>query len=221
MGYSLFDPMKILHVSVGTPQEVEFDGQRVTTSIFKSPVEGEVSVRFENIDGDRQSDPTVHGGRDKAVYVYSHDYYDMWARELGVESLEISQFGENLTVSGCTDTDVVIGSRYRFGEVEATVTQPRLPCRKLGIRMDDKGFPKTFLDRGRLGFYLRVEKEGSLGAGDAVELVEQPGHDMTVRKLLDILNTGTADDARDAMAKLDDLDEGWLRRLRQIVKQRT
>jgi MOSC domain-containing protein YiiM len=215
-----FCGMKIIHVSVGEPQEVEFEGKRVLTSIFKSPVEGKVEVRLQNIDGDRQSDLTVHGGRNKAIYVYSIDYYEGWSKELGAESLQIAQFGENLTVSGGRDNEVRIGSRYRFGEVEATVTQPRLPCFKLGIRMNDKTFPKTFWDRGRLGFYLRVDKEGSLGQGDSIELIEQPEHDITIRRLFDIAKHGGPDDAVDAMAKLAHLDSGWMRRLRHTARHK-
>lgn len=213
--------MKIIHVSVGQPKEVEFEGKRALTSIFKSPVEGKVAVRLQNIDGDRQSDLTVHGGRDKAIYVYSIDYYEAWARELGVESLQISQFGENLTVSGSRDSEVRIGSRFRLGDIEATVTHPRLPCFKLGIRMNDKTFPKTFWDRGRLGFYLRVEKEGSLGQGDPIELIEQPEHDITIQKLFEIAKNGEPDDAVDAIDNLAHLDSGWMRRLRHIAKHET
>lgn len=210
--------MKINHVSVGVPQEVEFEGRRVQTSIFKSPVDKEIPVLLENIEGDRQSDLTVHGGRDKAIYVYSNDYYEEWSRELGLQSLETSQFGENLTVSGCRDAEVRIESRYRFGNVEETVTQPRLPCFKLGIRMKDKTFPQRFWERGRLGFYLRVEKEGMLGRGDTIELIDRPEHDITVRKLFEIVNDGGPDDALDAMNTLSYLDDGWLRRLRKIAK---
>jgi MOSC domain-containing protein YiiM len=212
--------MKIIHVCVGEPQEVEFDGKRVLTSIFKFPVEGKVPVRRQNIDGDRQSDLTVHGGRDKAVYVYSNDYYDEWARELGVQTLQVSQFGENLTVTGGRDTEVRIGSRYRLGDVEATVTQPRLPCFKLGIRMNDRTFPKTFFDRERLGFYLRVDKEGSLGPGDPIELLDQPQHNITIRKLFNIVKNGGPDDAVDALDNLAHLDSGWIRRLRQKAKHK-
>jgi MOSC domain-containing protein YiiM len=210
----------IFHVSVGRPQEIEFEGRLIRTSIFKTLVDGKVPVRLNNIDGDEQSDPNAHGGRNKAVYVYSRDYYDDWARELGIESLQTSQFGENLTVSGCRDTEVRIGSRYRFGEVEATVTQPRLPCPKIGLRLGDKNFPKTFWNRGRLGFYVRIDREGMLGAGDAIELIEPAGHDITIRKLFDILRNGESDEVLRAIDTLPHLDDGWLRRLRQIARRR-
>ena len=124
--------MKILNICVGASKEVTFRGKLVRTSIFKAPIEGRVAIRQLNIDGDQQSDLSVHGGRDKAIYVYSNDYHDDWARELFVDSLQASQFSENLTVTGGTDSQVVIGARYRIGDVEVTVTQPRIPCYKLG-----------------------------------------------------------------------------------------
>jgi len=212
--------MKIISVSVATPQIVEFGGRRVQTSIFKTPVTGKVPVRFLNIEGDQQSDLTVHGGRDKAIYVYSSDYYEDWSAELGVQPLQVSQFGENLTVAGCTDSEVLIGIRYRIGNVEATVTQPRIPCFKLGIRLNDKTFPATFWARGRLGFYLRVDKEGTLGAGDSLEIIEQPKHKFTVRRLYETVTGGSPGDAMAAMESLPHLDDGWLRRLNRIVKNR-
>jgi len=213
--------MLVEKICVGTPQNIEFDGKRVRTSIFKSPVDGEVAVRQLNIDGDEQSDLTVHGGRDKAIYVYYSDYYDDWARELGEPILEDAQFGENLTITGGTDEQVLIGSRYRLGNTEVTVTQPRIPCFKLGVRLNDKAFPQKFWSAGRLGFYLRVESEGSIERGQSMDLIDEPSHGITVRGLYEIVTGGAAEDAANALATLAHLDDGWIRRLRQVAANRS
>ena len=212
--------MNVERICIGTPKAVEFDGKTVRTSIFKSPVAGKVAVRKQNIVGDRQSDLTVHGGRDKAIYVYSTDYRDDWANELGVETLEDSQFGENLSVTAGTDEQVVIGSRYRLGDVELTVTQPRIPCFKLGIRVNDKAFPQRFWALGRLGFYVRVDVEGSIEQGQNMSLIDEPAHGITVRRLYGIVTGGRADDATLALDTLLHLDDGWRRRLLQVTKNR-
>lgn len=206
--------IQIVQVCVGEPADVEFDGKIVTTGIFKSPVEGSVEVSSLNLVGDGQADLTVHGGRDKAIYVYSQDHYDYWARELGVGKLEDAQFGENLTVTGLSEDEVVIGDRYKVGSTTVTVAQPRLPCFKLGIRIGDKAFPKQFLDSGRLGMYLRVTEEGALQCGDTFELIDRPDHGISLHDLWQTVfrNEGDADLALENLAHLD---AGWLRRLRQ------
>ena len=210
--------MKILQICVGTPGDVEFNGKNIRPSIFKSPVDGKVTVREQNIDGDKQSDLTVHGGRDKAVYVYSSDYYEDWARELDPQPLQESQFGENLTISGGKDAQVVIGSRYRIGGAEVTVTQPRIPCYKLGVRLNDKTFPQRFWSAGRLGFYLRVESEGSIERGQYMDLIDEPDHGITIRNLYEIVTSGSPADATSALDILPHIDAGWIRRLRKVVR---
>lgn len=210
--------MKILQICVGTPEDVEFNGKHIRTSIFKSPVDGKVAVRQQNIDGDRQSDLTEHGGRDKAIYVYSSDYYEDWAKEIDPQPLQDSQFGENLTISGGTDEQVVIGSRYRLGNAEVTVTQPRIPCYKLGVRLNDKTFPQRFWSVGRLGFYLRVEMEGAIERGQRMDLIDEPDHGITIRNLYEIVTGGSIDEATNALDTLPHIDVGWIRRLRKVVK---
>jgi len=208
--------MKIVAVSVASPKDVEFNGKTTSTSIFKTPVDGEVFAAFENLQGDRQADLGVHGGRDKALYVYSFDYYAQWAQELGRTELEPAQFGENLTVTGCLDEDVMIGSRFGIGSVEVVVTQPRMPCYKLGIRMGDADFPNRFWATGRLGFYVRIEQTGPLERGDEIELLDTPSHGITVRELWRTVTTKNSPEARRALDHLPDLDGGWLRRLRRV-----
>ena len=158
-------------VNVGLPRDVEWRGRLVSTGIFKEPVDGPVAVAGINLDGDEQADLELHGGRDKAVYVYPAEHYSYWEKELG-RALPWGAFGENLTVEGMPDEDeVAIGDRLRIGTARFVVTQPRLPCFKLGIRFNDAGMVRRFLEAARTGYYLRIETAGQLEAGDDVELV--------------------------------------------------
>jgi MOSC domain-containing protein YiiM len=206
--------MRIVQVCVGRPAAVEFDGKTVSTGIFKSPVVGKVEVRWLNLAGDGQADLTVHGGSNKAVYVYSQDHYEYWAKEIGVAALEDAQFGENLTVAGLSESDVIIGDRYKIGSAIVTVTQPRLPCFKLGVRVGDAAFPRRFLESGRLGMYLRVEEEGVLQCGDTFDLIERPAHGISLHALWRMVFRDDGD-ANLALQHLAHLDAGWLRRLRR------
>ena len=163
---------RIVSVNIGQPREVPWRGTTVTTSIFKDPVSGPVRVAGVNLDGDRQADLVVHGGPDKAVYVYPAEHYPAWERELG-RSLPWGAFGENLTVSGLPLEDAIcIGDRLRAGSAELLVVQPRLPCFKLGIRFNDPGMLRRFLVSGRTGYYLRILSEGDVEAGDSIDLVD-------------------------------------------------
>ena len=163
--------MKLLSVNVGLPRELEWRGEKVRTSIFKSPVAERVRVRGVNLDGDAQSDLRVHGGVDKAVYAYPSEHYAFWRNELGLDVRPWGAFGENLTTEGLLETEVAIGDHFRCGTAELVVTQPRMPCFKLGIRFGRPDIVKRFQQKGCPGFYLAVVKEGELAAGDPVELV--------------------------------------------------
>jgi MOSC domain-containing protein YiiM len=168
--------MKLISVNVGLPREVRANGKLVRTGIFKAPVAGRVRVRALNLDGDAQADLVAHGGPYKAVYAYPGEHYDFWRRELGGADLPWGAFGENLTTDGLREDEVNIGDRFRIGTAELEVTQPRLPCFKLGIKFGDPTMVKRFLGSLRTGFYLRVAREGELGAGDAIErLHRDPG----------------------------------------------
>jgi MOSC domain-containing protein YiiM len=151
----------------------------VTSGIWKAPVSGRVVVQGVNLVGDDQADRTVHGGVDKAVYAYSAEDYAWWSRQLGRE-LGPGTFGENLTTRGLSVTDAIVGERWLIGSVVLEVSQPRLPCYKLGIRMNDARFPRRFTNAGRPGAYLRIVERGELAAGDAVEVVRRPEHGLTV-----------------------------------------
>ena len=161
--------MKLLAISVGTPRDVQWRGRDVQTSIYKTPVSGRVHVTRHNVEGDRQSDLSVHGGPDKAVYAYPAEHYGFWRRELPDADLPWGAFGENFTTEGLLEDDVLVGDRYRIGTVELVVTQPRMPCYKLAIRFGHPDVVKRFLESRRSGFYLAVDREGDVGAGDAIE----------------------------------------------------
>ena len=169
-------PSRVLSVNVGLPRDVSWRKKRVTTGIYKEPVAGPVRIRTINLDGDRQADLRVHGGWDKAVYAYPSEFYELWRRERPELAFPWGQFGENLTTEGLLDEDVSIGDRFQVGTAELVVTQPRLPCFKLGIKMGRDEFVTEFLERGLLGFYFAVALEGEVAAGDPiVELSRDPG----------------------------------------------
>lgn len=160
--------MKIVSLNVGMPREVEWHGRMVTTGIFKEPVEARLALRKLNLDGDGQADLTVHGGAEKAVYCYAVEHYGYWKRELGRE-LPLGMFGENFTTEGWLEGEANLGDRFRVGSAEVVVTQPRLPCYKLGLRFGADDMVKRFLASGRTGFYLAVTREGKVGSGDDFE----------------------------------------------------
>ena len=164
--------MNVLSINVGLPRDVEWRGQIVQTSIFKEPVPDPVKVRRLNLDGDQQSDLTVHGGPEKAVYVYPSEHYVFWRQELPGFALPWGAFGENFTTAGLDEESVHIGDRFRIGSAELVVTQPRMPCYKLGIRFGRPDMVKRFLKSGRTGFYLAVAGEGEVSAGDVISLLE-------------------------------------------------
>jgi MOSC domain-containing protein YiiM len=184
--------MRVVEISVGRPQEVEWRGRRVQTSIFKTPVSRRVHVARDNVEGDQQSDLSVHGGPEKAVYVYPTEHYDFWRRELPEAELPWGAFGENFTTEGLLEDEVWIGDRYRVGTTELVVTQPRMPCYKLGIRFDRPDMVKRFLQSRRSGFYLAVEREGEVGAGDAIERFARDETRLTVE---DVVTLYAADSA--------------------------
>ena len=170
---------KLLSVNIGTPREIEWMGRLDKTSIWKLPVQGRVAVRGVNVWGDEQAALEFHGGPDKAVYVYAREDTDWWEGELG-RKLEHGVFGENLTVSGVDVNGAVVGERWEIGTVVLEVAQPRIPCWKLGARMDDASFPVHFAAAGRPGAYMRIVQEGEVGTGDAIRVGEKPGHGLTV-----------------------------------------
>jgi MOSC domain-containing protein YiiM len=202
--------MKLLSVNVSPPKEVTNGGRTVTTGIFKEPVDGRVMLGTLNLDGDGQADLVGHGGAYKAAYAYSVENYDYWMRELGRTDFTIGQFGENFTVEGMLEDEIHIGDVFRAGGALVEVTQPRVPCYKLGIKMGLRGFEKAFLASGRVGFYLRVLEEGEVGAGDVVERIRADPERMTVREICHLLyfDPENLEGARKAL-RIRALSPGW------------
>jgi MOSC domain-containing protein YiiM len=201
---------RVLSVNVGQPTQVPYRGGLVSTSIFKAPVDGPVTLRRLGFDGDSQADPTVHGGEHKAAYFYSTDAYAWWSGELGHE-LQPGEFGENLTVTRLLDTDVSTGDVLRVGTATVEVTTPREPCFKLGIRMGDPRFVPRFRDANRTGFYVRVLDEGAVEAGDAVEVMHRAPGSVTIAEFHRIYVDGRSDvDALRRLAAVPNLEPGWL-----------
>ena len=163
--------MKIISVNLGLPRRVLHHDREVITSIFKSPVTDPVMLRFLNLEGDRQSDLRVHGGRNKALYAYPFEHYDYWRDQLPEADLSWGNFGENLTTEGLHEQDTLIGDVYRVGAATVKVTQPRMPCYKLGIRFGRDDMLKRFLASGRSGIYFSVVQEGLVDRGDVIEKI--------------------------------------------------
>lgn len=172
--------MRILSINVGLPREVPWQGKIVTTGIFKVPVNGRVMLRTLNLEGDRQADLTVHGGVSKAVYAYPSEHYDFWRAELPGMDLPWGMFGENFTTGGLREDAVYIGDKFRIGEAEVMVTEPRMPCYKLGIKFGRVDIIKRFLASRRTGFYFAVTREGMVTAGDLVKLIEREQEEIAV-----------------------------------------
>src|SRR5438093_799612 len=170
----------LLSVNVGMPKDVSWQGRTVFTGVFKDPVTGRRRVRKLNIDGDGQGDLAGHGGEQRAVFVYQIDSYRYWERELGRSDFVYGQFGENFTVEGLADDEVCIGDRFRIGTVLLEVTQPRVTCYRVGIRMDDPRIPALLVSHRRPGFYFRVLEEGEVQADDEIVKVAAGQEQMTV-----------------------------------------
>jgi MOSC domain-containing protein YiiM len=171
----------VLAVNVGRPRQLSVRrGRALMSAIGKQPVEGRVRVEGVNLAGDDQADRLVHGGPDKAVYAYASEDTAWWGSELGRDDLGPGMFGENLTLAGVDVTGALVGERWRIGDVELEVCQPRLPCAKLGLRFGEPLMVRRFGEAGRPGAYLRIVREGALAAGDAVEILSRPDHDVTV-----------------------------------------
>ena len=182
--------MRIVSLNVGLPREIEWHDRTVRTSIFKTPVDRRLRVTALNLEGDQQSDLSVHGGVDKAVYAYPSEHYQYWRRELPQTDLPWGVFGETLTIEGLLEENVRIGDHLRVGSAEFVVTQPRMPCFKLGIRFGRPDIVKRFLRSGRTGFYFAVLLEGGVGAGDSIEVMAQAEGGLTVA---DVVNLYTVD----------------------------
>ena len=214
--------MKLVSVNCGLPRQVVWHGMNVTTGIYKDPVKGRVAVRKLNLDGDRQADLKVHGGADKAVYCYPVEHYDYWRSELPGRELPLGMFGENFTIGGLFEDAVNIGDRFSIGSAEVVVTQPRLPCYKLGIRFQSDDMVKRFLASRRTGFYLAVTREGEVGAGDEIKMVGHCANSVPLPWIarLYVKKRYSAEDISSAQQALtvSALPEGWKQYFRERLQ---
>jgi MOSC domain-containing protein YiiM len=219
--------MKLVSVNTGLPREVSWHGRTVTTGIFKEPVKGRVALRKLNLDGDRQADLTAHGGEYKAVYCYPLVHYDYWKKELPGRELTMGMFGENFTIDagkdGLLEEHVHLGDRFSVGAAEVVVTQPRLPCYKLGVRFGSDDMVKRFLASGRTGFYVAVVREGEVGAGDEMKVIAREANAVPVAEITRLYvakRYGEAEiNAVRRALRVAELPESWKGYFRERLRQ--
>jgi len=202
---------------------VIWHGRTVTTAIYKQPVEGRVALRKLNLDGDRQADLTVHGGRDKAVYCYPIEHYEYWKKELRDRELPTAIFGENFTTDGLLENAVYVGDRFSVGSAEVMVTQPRLPCYKLGVRFQADDMVKRFLASGRTGFYFAVTHEGEVHAGDRINAIAGDPNAVAVSEITRLYVAKRYGEEEAASVRrallLDALPESWKSYFRERLQK--
>jgi MOSC domain-containing protein YiiM len=198
--------MKLISVNTGLPREVTWRGRTVNTAIYKQPVHSRIALRKLNLDGDRQADLSVHGGEYKAVYCYPLVHYEYWKREWPGRDLPMGIFGENFTLDGLNEDSVHLGDQFAVGSAEVVVTQPRLPCYKLGIRFEADDMVKRFFVSGRTGFYLAVTREGEVGAGDEIVLISRQPNGVPVSEITRLY----------ASKRYGDAEMAWVRRALRV-----
>jgi MOSC domain-containing protein YiiM len=200
------DTGKVLSVNVGGVRKFEYRGQPAESAIWKSPVSGRIAARGVNLEGDRQADRESHGGFDKAVYAYAVEDQRWWEREIG-RPLSYGEFGENLSTERIAINDALVGERWQIGTAVFEVSEPRIPCWRLGVRMNDEMFPRRFSKAMRPGSYLRIVVEGDVGAGDEISVIEKPEHDLTIRDVFRIYTRDRHEVAR--LLETPQLSESW------------
>lgn len=216
--------MKLISLNVGLPKLVLHHGEPVSTGIFKHPVTNRIALRKLNLDGDRQADLSVHGGSEKAVYAYPSEHYEFWKSEFPEMDLPWGMFGENFTTEGMFEGDLNIGAKYKVGSATVMVTQPRMPCYKLGIKFGRGDILRRFLQSGRTGFYFSVLEEGEVGVGDQLELLPKNNEGVKVSDITRLYVSDKHDAALLRRAiETEALPENWrgyfLERLKKLANQ--
>jgi MOSC domain-containing protein YiiM len=206
----------VLSVNVGSVREFEYNGRPARSAIWKSPVAGRIAARGVNLAGDDQADRKAHGGPDKSVYAYAVEDVRWWEQELG-RSVAYGEFGENLTTEGIEVNNALVGERWEIGTTVLEVSEPRIPCWRLGARMNDKMFPRRFTEALRPGAYLRIVVEGDLGARDKIRIVEKPDHDLTVRDVFGIYTQGR--DEVERLLAVPRMSESWRRWAKDLLEE--
>ena len=213
--------MEVVSINVGLPREVSWRERTVLTGIFKSPIEGPVKLHTLNLDGDGQADLSVHGGPNKAVYLYPAEHYEFWRRELSDMDLTWGHFGENFTTQGLLEENVRVGDTFRVGSALVKVTEPRMPCYKLGIRFGRADMVKRFLASRRTGFYFAVLEEGMVQAGDTFAYVERSTHGISVADITRLYAFDKDDWATmRRVVEVEALPESWRAYFQQRLKKR-
>ena len=214
--------MKVLSVNVGFPRKVLFNGQIITTAIFKDPVKGPIMLRKLNLDGDKQADLTVHGGLDKAVYSYPAEHYDYWRKQFPNTDLVWGMFGENFTTEGLLEDAVNVGDQFHIGSAKLVATQPRMPCYKLGVRFGRMDVIRRFMASGRSGIYFKVSTEGEVQTGDKIKIIRRDKNNVTVKDIVSLYIARNDIDNIETMkraTKIRDLPEGWRYEFQQKIEQ--
>jgi MOSC domain-containing protein YiiM len=214
--------MKVLSVNVGLPRKVLFNGQTITTAIFKDPVKGPVKLRKINLDGDKQADLTVHGGVDKAVYSYPAEHYDYWRKQYPNIDIIWGMFGENFTTTGLIEDTTNIGDQIQIGSAKLVAAQPRMPCYKLGVRFGFMEIIRRFLSSGRPGIYFKVLKQGEVKTDDKIEIIEKDKNNVTVKDIVHLyINRDQVDNIETMRRaiKISALPEGWKYEFQQNIEQ--
>src|ERR1700691_3113999 len=211
---------QLLSVNVGLPRDVAWQGKTVRTAIWKAPVEGRRAVRRLNIDGDGQGDLAGHGGEHRAVFVYQMDSYHHWEGFLGRNDFTFGQFGENFTVDGLADSEVCVGDRYRIGDAIFEVTEPRVTCYRVGIRMNEPRMPALLVEHHRPGFYFRVLQEGEVGAGDDIVKIADGPERMSVAEVDALLYLpGHTHEQLQHALRIPALSKGWQGSFQAMLQQ--
>ena len=197
---------EIISINVGTPTEFEYKGRQAKSSIWKDPVDGKVFAHGINLEGDQQADLQAHGGYHKAVYAYAIEDLIWWGNEIGRNILP-GEFGENLTLQNVDTNNALIGERWKIAETILEVSEPRIPCWRFGVKMNDKTFPKKFTKALRPGSYLRIIEEGEIEKGDYVEVIYRPSHSITIRDVFEIYTLDHAN--ADKLLGLTHISDAW------------
>ena len=213
--------MKILSINVSEPQKVTFNGKELITSIYKKPVSNKVTVSSQGIEGDRQADLTVHGGYDKAVYAYSYTHYQTWSEKLNSDFKDYGLVGENLTIDDFDEDKINIGDQFKINECLLQVSQPRIPCYKIGIKLNSREFPKMFSQSGLLGSYLRVIHDGEISTGDEIHKVHSEENSMSLKDIahllfVDVKNIDLMKQALDIKPLTEEIKEKFRERLMKL-----
>ena len=199
---------RVLSVNVGGAREFEYNGRPAKSAIWKLPVAGRIAARGVNLEGDDQADRKAHGGPDKAVYAYAVEDARWWEQEVG-RPFAYAEFGENLTTEGIEVNDALVGDRWGIGTAVLEVSEPRIPCWRLGVRMNDPFFPRRFAEAMRPGAYLRIVVEGSVAAGDEIRIIERPSHRLTIRDVSRIYTRDRGEVER--LLAVPQMSENWKR----------